>query len=129
MINDNLIILKKSAIKEKLGKLLGKMLLFYTKFNLEIVLFWRRLLPPAQGSISLIDATVGNKSFAQWLVNAVRSLLDNPLTALFISTFSMFIIGGFFQGRISEVLTYLCFFNILTMMLQVLGVIDKLQGK
>ena len=129
MINDNLIILKKSAIKEKLGKLLGKMLLFYTKFNLEIVLFWRRLLPPAQGSISLIDATVGNKSFAQWLVNAVRSLLDNPLTALFISTFSMFIIGGLFQGRISEILIYLCFFNILTMMLQVLGVIDKLQGK
>jgi len=129
MVEDNLIVLKKSVIKEKLGKLLGKMLLFYTKFNLEIVLFWRRLLPPAQGKISLVDATIGDKSFTQWAVNAIRSLLDNPLTALFISTFSMFIIGGFFQGRISEVLTYLCFFNILTMMLQVLGVIDKLQGK
>ena len=128
-MTDDLIVVKKSTIKAKLANLLGKMLLFYTKFNLEIVLFWRRLLPPAQGNISLIDATIGDASFAQWLTNAIRSLLDNPLTALFISTFSMFIIGGFFQGRISEVLTYVCFFNLLTMMFQVMGWIDKLQEK
>lgn len=128
-MTDDLIVIKKSTIKAKLANILGKMLLFYTKLNLEIVLFWRRLLPPTEGNISLIDATIGNKSFAQWLISATRSLLDNPLTALFISTFSMFIIGGFFQGRISEVLTYLCFFNLLTMMFNVMGWIDKLQEK
>jgi hypothetical protein len=128
-MTEDLIVIKKSTIKEKLGSALGKMLKFYTDFNHEVILFWRRLLPPAVGNISLVDATIGDKSFSQWLINATRLLLDNPLTALFFSTFSMFLIGGFFQGRISEVLTYLCFFNILTMMFNVMGWIDKLQGK
>lgn len=129
MIDDNLITVNKKSVARELGNILGAMLRFYTKFNTEIILFWRRLLPTSDKKVSLIDATLGKESFALWLSNFIRILLDNPLTALFINIFTLYIIAGFFGGRISEILMYVAFFNLLTMMLQVLGVIDKLQKK
>ncbi|MHA2219738.1 MAG: hypothetical protein ACXACY_27840 [Candidatus Hodarchaeales archaeon] len=129
MTSDDLIVIKKSTIASKLGNLLGKMLEFYTKFNLEILLFWRRLLPESEGPIRLVDVFVGKESGFKWLVSFIRILLNNPITALFVSTFSMYLVGEFFQGRISQLLMWLCYFNLLTMMFQVMGWIDKLQGK
>jgi hypothetical protein len=130
MIDDNLITINKSEVSAKLGKILGKMLVFYIKLNMEITLFWRRLLPKNEGEkISLVDAFLGKESFFKWFSDFIRTLLENPITALSVSTFTMYLVGGLFQGRINEILMWLAFFNILTMMFQVMGWIDKLQGK
>jgi hypothetical protein len=129
MSDDNLIVIKKSTVKAKLGNILGKMFTFYIKFNLEITLFWRRLLPKYENKTSLMDAVVGNESLGKWLVSFIRTLLDNKVTALTVSTVSMYIVGQFFLGRISEILMWLSFFNVLTMMFHIMGWIDKLQEK
>lgn len=126
---DDLIIIKKSTVKKKIGNILGKMLKFYTRFNIEIVLFWRRLLPESEEKISLMDVILGKKSFFIWASNAIRILLNNPITALSIVSITLYIIAGTFQGRISDILLYLTYFNILTMMFNVMGWIDKLQEK
>ena len=129
MSNDNLIIIKRSTIRSKLGNILGKMLAFYIRSNLEITLFWRRLLPRSKKPIPLMDAIIGKESFFMWISSFIRTLLDNPITALVVSTISMYLIGQFFLGRISEVLMWLSFFNVLTMMCHIMGWIDKLQKK
>lgn len=128
-MTENLIVIKKDTVKKKLGNILGKMLRFYIDFNREIGLFWRRILPKTEEKIALVDVFVGKKSFFLWLSSFIRILLDNPITALVVSTVTAAGVAGTFQGRISEILMYVIFFNLLTAMFQVMGWIDKLQEK
>lgn len=108
MNDENLIVIKKTTVKRKLGNILGKMLEFYIDLNIELTLFWRRLFSKE---------------------SRILILLSNRYIALFFNILLFAFIGQFFGGLINQVMFYGAFFNIITMMFNVMGWIDKLQGK
>lgn len=106
MTNDeDLIIIKKTTAKKKIGKILVKMLTFYTDMNKELTLFWRRIFSKE---------------------SVILKLLENQYIALFFNVLLFAFVGRVFGGTISIVLLWMTFFNILTMMFHVMGWIDKL---
>lgn len=108
MTDDTLIVINKSTVKEKLGNILGKSLEFYIDLNRELTLFWRRIFSKE---------------------SRILILLENRYISLFFNILIFAFIGQFFGGLISQITMYGAFMNILTMMFQVMGWIDKLQGK
>lgn len=107
MSEENLIVINKSTVKRKLGNILGKALDFYVDLNKELTLFWRRIFSKE---------------------SRILILLDNTYIALFFNILIFAFIGQFFGGLISQIALYGAFMNILTMMFEVMGWIDKLKS-
>lgn len=91
--------------KKTLRELCSKLLEAYSATNRELLFFWRKYL---------------SKQSSNKLNNALRILIENPATALFLNTFLFYAISMVFGGVISVFFFYLSLANIVCFSLHIL---------
>lgn len=105
---DNLITIKKSSVKELLGKFFAAIIKGYIWLNRESTTFWRRLFSGE---------------------NRLRMLVENDAILIFFNTVAFAAIGMFLGGLISEILFVITFLNILAFLVIKMEWVQKLLKK
>jgi hypothetical protein len=111
MSEEEIITINYSNVKKQLFIALGKISLFYEKINTNLLFFWRRVL----------DRQSPNR-----ITFALKTLIENPSTALFLNTILFAAVGYIFGGLINQVLFTLAGLNMILFCSKILGWQDKL---
>lgn len=113
MANEEIkIVIDYEKIKAKALSILVRLNDFYLKLNQGLLFFWRKAL-------SL-------QSENRW-TNALKTLIENPATALFLNTILFAVIGTIFGGLIERILFIGAGLNIILFCANILGWKDKLK--
>lgn len=99
-------------VKQKLLNILLQLMDIYEDINKSLLFFWREALT--------------RQSPNRWTF-ALKTLIDNPATALFLNTLLFSFVGSFFGGLIEQILFIGAGINIILFCANILGWKDKLK--
>lgn len=106
--NEELIVLKKSSLKQFIGKFFKLIIKSYLALNKETTVFWRRLFS------------------SEW---RIRKLLESDAVVLLFNTILFCFIATVLRGLIANILLIVAFLNVLAFLLIKLEWVDKLLKK
>lgn len=101
-----------SKVKAKLLNILVKLTDFYIKLNQQLFFFW----------VNVAD----KQNDSRWTF-ALKTLINNPATLLFLNTVLLAAIGIIFGGTIQMILYYVAGLNIIVFCSKILSWEDKLK--